>query len=281
SGRSAHLPEPTWPTLPGPGGTAPTPPGSPTPGVPGTDTGERDGSGSGMNTYAAGHSATVTIDSVVVSKVISGTSELATGSGEHRPGIDDLAIGESATFDITVTIPHGTTPQVVITDTVPFTNGIVRLDSASVTATGANLAPANPNPAPVISDSQLGDGIDDTAQFDFGQVVNNGSGALGADDQLVIEVTATLIDDTANTNAHGGELSNNVLVQFGPGLDASPSAPMDVVEPQLTIDKFGGITGGDAGDVVTYTVEIKHAAGSTADAHDLVFDDPLPPKLAL
>ena len=269
----------TWTSLPGTGGTAPNPTGSTTPGAPGSDTGERDGSGSGMNTYVADDSAVVTIDSVVVSKVVSATSEPATGDDEHRPGVHDLAIGESATFAITVTIPHGTTPQVVITDTVPFTNGIMRLDSASVVSVGANLSADTPNPVPVIGDNQLGDGIDDTASFDFGQVVNSGSGALGADDQVVIQVTATLVDDTANAN--GDALTNTVLVQFGPGLDASASAPMDVVEPQLAIDKAGDITGGDAGDVVTYTVSIGHAAGSTADAHDLVLDDPLPAKLAL
>src|SRR5690625_6022423 len=182
--------------------------------------------------HHAADSADVTIDSVVASKVVSDTSEWATGDEEHRANVEDLAIGESATFDITVTIPHGTTPQVVITDTVPFTNGIMRVDSASVISVGANLNADVPSPAPVISDSQLGDGIDDTVVFDFGQVVNDPAGSSSTEDsQIVGQVVATLVDDSANQN--GDALTNNGLVQFGSGLDASASAPVDVVEPEI------------------------------------------------
>src|SRR5690625_2349223 len=93
-----------WTSLPGGQGTSTNPTGSNTPGASGDDDGARDGSGSGMNDYHVGDSADVTIDSVVASKVVSDTSESATGDEEHRPNVEDLAIGESATFDITVTI---------------------------------------------------------------------------------------------------------------------------------------------------------------------------------
>ena len=267
-----------WTSLPGTNGTTSNPTGSTTPGTPGSDSGERDSSG-GINDYADSGSDTVSVESVAVTKGVTATSETETGDSEFRPGVPDLVVGESATFDITVTIPEGTTPQVVITDTVPFSNGVMRVDSASVVSVGANLNPAVPSPVPAISDTQMADGIDDTVSFDFGQVDNTPDNAVTVDDQIVVRVIATLVDETANVN--DDDLTNNVLVQFGPGLDASASADVDVVEPILSLDKSGSITQGDAGDSVTYTVTLQHTGGSAADAQDLVFDDPLPADLAL
>ncbi|MBS3820322.1 MAG: isopeptide-forming domain-containing fimbrial protein, partial [Phycisphaerae bacterium] len=268
----------TWTSLPGTNGTTSNPTGSATPGTPGSDNGERDSSG-GINDYADSGSDTVSVESVAVTKGVTSTSEIETSDGEFRPGVPDLVVGESATFDITVTIPEGTTPQVVITDTVPFSNGLMRVDNASVVSVGGNLTPAVPSPSPAISDTQMGDGIADTVSFDFGQVDNTPDNAVTADDRIVVRVEATLVDEAANVN--DDDLTNNVLVQFGPGLDASASADVDVVEPILSVDKSGSITQGDAGDSVTYTVTLQHTSGSAADAQDLVFDDPLPADLAL
>ena len=125
----------------------------------------------------------------------------------------------------------------------------------------------------------MGDGINDTVSFDFGQVINAADGVVDAADRVVIQVVATLVDEAANAN--GDELTNTALVQFGPGLDASASADIDVVEPLLNIDKSGSITQGDAGDVVTFTITIDHLPASAADAHDLVFQDMLPADLVL
>ncbi|MGB0513928.1 MAG: isopeptide-forming domain-containing fimbrial protein, partial [Wenzhouxiangellaceae bacterium] len=268
----------TWTSLPGAGGTASNPTGSTTPGASGDADGERDGSG-GVNDFSATGSAGVTIPGVGLTKAVIATSELDTGTGEFRPTIDDLAVGESTTFEIAATLPEGTTPQLVIQDTLPFANGVMRLDSASIVSLGANLTADNPAPPAMISDAQLSDGINDTVSFDFGQVINAADGVVNADDQVLIRVDATLVDQPTNTN--GFALTNTALVQFGPGLNASASAGVDVVEPILNIDKSGGITQGDAGDPVTFVITINHLPASSADAHDLVFQDVLPAGLVL
>jgi len=267
-----------WSSLPGSNGTSSNPTGSSTPGGSGSSTGERTGSG-GVNDHTDTGSASISVDSVVLSKAVISTSESDTGSGEFRPAIEDLVIGEAASFEIVATLPEGTTPQLIITDTVPFSNGVMRLDSASVVSIGANLTADDPAPPALISDAQLSDAINDTVSFDFGQVINAADGVVDANDRVVIQVTATLVDQAAN--ASSDELSNTALVQFGPGLNASASAAVDVVEPLLNIDKSGSITQGDAGDAVTYTITINHLPASAADAHDLVFQDVLPPALVL
>ena len=267
-----------WTSLPGLNGTTTNPTGSANTGTSGSATGERDGTG-GVNDYTDSGSANVNIPGVGITKSVTDTSEMETGSGEFRPAIDDLVIGEQATFTIVATLPEGTTPQVVITDTLPFANGVMRLDSATVISEGASLTPTNSFPSGVISDAQLGDAINDTVSFDFGQVINVANGMVDDDDRIVIEVIATLVDVAANNN--GDELTNTALVQFGPGLDDSASAGIDVVEPILEIQKDGDITQGDAGDSVIYTVTIEHAPNSAADAQDLVFQDSLPAGLTL
>ncbi|MEM7053203.1 MAG: isopeptide-forming domain-containing fimbrial protein [Pseudomonadota bacterium] len=269
-----------WTSLPGPNGTPGNQTGSTVPGTAGSSTGERDGSG-GLNDYSDSGSANVNIPGVGITKSVTATSETETGSGEFRPAVDDLVIGEQATFTIVATLPEGTTPQVIISDTLPFTNGVMRLDSAAVLPlpAGTNLTPDTASPVPSISDAQLSDGIDDTVSFNFGQVINTADGVVDDNDRIVIEVVATLVNESANSN--GDELTNTALVQFGPGLDASASAEIDVVEPILEIQKDGSITDGDAGDPVTYMVTIDHATASAADAQDLVFQDVLPAGLTL
>ena len=268
----------TWTSLPGSNGSGSNPTGSTTPGAPGSVTGERDDSG-GVNDFTAAGGANVNVPGVGLTKSVITTDEIDTGNSEFRPTIDDLVVGESATFEIVVTLPEGTTPQLVISDTVPFSNGVMRLDSANIISVGARLTPGNAAPPAMISDAQRTDGINDTVSFDFGQVVNTADGVVDARDQVVIQVSATLVDEAANANSDA--LTNNALVQFGSGLDASASADIDVVEPLLNIDKSGSITQGDAGDVVTFTITIDHLPASVADAHDLVFQDMLPTDLVL
>jgi len=264
-----------WTSLPGTNGTADA-----TPGTPGSVDGERTGSG-GVNSHFDSTQADVAIAPVTLAKSVFATSSTFTGDGEFRTGVDDLAVGETATFRITATIPEGTAPQVVITDTLPFSNGVMEVVGQSVISIGSNLSVTNDPPVTAVRDDQLDDLLDDTVEFDFGQVVNDPDTSTGdpGEDQIAVEVVGRLVDGTDNTN--GDALTNNALVQFGSGLDASASAGIDVVEPLLDIVKDGSITQGDADDTVTYNVTIGHQAATATTAHDLVFLDALPPSMTL
>lgn len=267
-----------WTSLPGTNGTAVNPTGSLAPGAPGSNAGERDDSG-GVNDYTGSDIAIVDIPGVGIAKRVSTTNQVASGTLQYRPLVTDLLIGEQATFEIVATLPEGITPSLIITDTLPFTNGVMRIDSAQVISVGGSLTPDNFAPTGVIEDLQLLDGINDTVSFDFGEVINTADMDSNSDDQVVIEVVATLVNVPANVN--GDALNNSVLVQFGSGLDASATAPLDVIEPVLNVVKTGSISQGDAGDPVTYTVTISHANTSTAIAQDLVLEDILPAEVLL
>jgi uncharacterized repeat protein (TIGR01451 family) len=266
-----------WSSLPL-NGTVGNPTGSVVPGAPGSGTGERNGSG-GINDYNANDNALVTIASVVLAKAVVATSEPSTGTAEGNALLEDLAIGETADFLVTATIPEGTVPQVVISDTLPFTSGVMEVVSATVETVGANLTPTIAVPIPTITDTQLADGVDDTVSFDFGQVINAADGVSNADDQITVRIVARLIDVVANANTD--TLTNSALVQFGPGLNASANASVDVVEPLLNVVKSSVSTQGDAGDTVVFTIDVSHVAASRSDAHDVLLTDSLPLGLTL
>ena len=59
------------------------------------------------------------------------------------------------------------------------------------------------------------------------------------------------------------------------GVPLEDSETIDVVEPVLTFDKGIDIEEGDAGDRITYTLEIAHDGTSTGPAYDLVVNDTL------
>ncbi len=268
-----------WTSLPGPNGTTVNPTGSSTPGASGSVNGERDGQG-GINDYTQSADATVGIQSIVLNKAVTGTSQLSTGTSQFRATLDDLTIGETVDFEIIATIPEGTTPQVLISDTMPWTNGVMEIVSATVVSVGTNLTTGLTPPSPAtLTDLQLSDGVNDSASFNFGQVVNTADGVSDEKDEIRVSVTGRLLDRAPNQS--GDLLTNTALVQFGPGLNASASAQVDTVAPVLAIVKSGNITQGDAGDTVIFTITVNHPAASTADAFDVLLSDDLPAGLTL
>lgn len=125
-----------------------------------------------------------------MSKSIISTSETSTGSAEHNAGIEDLTVGEAATYRLVVTVPEVTSSQIVITDNLPATAaGVMEVVSIDSVTIGANLNTAL-NPFGTISDANLGDGINDTVIWDFGQVVNSDTdGVTDDDDRIIIILT--------------------------------------------------------------------------------------------
>ena len=126
----------TWTSLPGLRGTLVNPTGSSTPGGSGAGDGERNGSGGGTtepNDYIAGDIASVTVHSPIYSKTITASSEAHTTIPAH-------AVGEVATFSLSVTVPEGTTPSVQIVDDIPDGLDYVLGSAELITANGQSTA---------------------------------------------------------------------------------------------------------------------------------------------
>jgi fimbrial isopeptide formation D2 family protein/uncharacterized repeat protein (TIGR01451 family) len=203
----------------------------------------------------------------VLTKEIVATGNPDTGTSQFDPTVPDLAVGETLTYRLTITLPQGTTQNLNLADLLP--PSLTPL-SAQVISIGGGLTAG----APVITISGQ------TVSIAFGDVVNGSAAAVDANDRIVIEVNA-VVADVAGVVA-GAQLVNAADTTFtigGRDGELTAAAPAELVEPELAITKQVDHTTGDAGDVFTYTVTIQHAAGSTSAAYDLSLQDVLDPVL--
>ena len=220
--------------------------------------------------YSVSDDATVSVDGALITKSVISTSETASGSSQGDPAAPDLVIGETVTFEIVVTLPEGTGP-VTITDQLPLGAGVLSYVSGEIVSIGSNISGSTLSvgaiPGASVSDSNS-DTFDDQVSLNFGNltVAANGT-AQGSDDQIVVRITA-LVEDTPS-NANGDAISNAADVDYGTGNEGA-IAPVDIIEPELVIDKARDVADPDAGDTVTFTVTLDHTAASSADAQDVV-----------
>jgi uncharacterized repeat protein (TIGR01451 family)/fimbrial isopeptide formation D2 family protein len=218
-------------------------------------------------TGATAEAVTVLMPVTLVKEIVATSPDL--GSAAFDPANPDLAIGGTVTYRLSATLSEGT-QRLVITDTLP--EGLVFMEGR-VVSVGAGLPPALAAVAPTLSGQ--------TVRFDFGVVVNAGNNDP-SDDTLVVEVIARVADVPANQ-------AGTVLANAGTATVSSPTDPArpggtetandiaraDVVAPSLVLAKT--TEGGFArpGEIVTYTLTLRHAPGSTAPAYDLVIADTL------
>lgn len=251
---TAHL---VWTSLPGPNGTPTNPTGSTTPGTPGAGTGERDGSG-GPNDYVDSDNKVFPLAQPQIRKM--------------QPA-NPWTIGEYITFTLAITLPEGTTSNVVVTDTLPLG---LRYLSYTLDASGFGV----PGLAPGGVVTNAGDGND--IVWNLGTVVNP------ADNDTVNNVffihVATVVENIIE-NQHGDVLQNGAALGYSAGTEGPKrvdggTVTVELVEPTLQIHKtvVGSTTPLDAGDLVTYTLVISHELPSIV-AYDAVVTDVLPSTL--
>jgi uncharacterized repeat protein (TIGR01451 family)/fimbrial isopeptide formation D2 family protein len=213
---------------------------------------------------------TPTIDKSVVA-----TGDANTGSGFVSAANPDAAPGETVTYRLTVTVGEGT-QRLVVSDSLP--TGIV-FESARVTGIGGDITGSalavNAAPTSVSGGAY---------SFDFGTITNRGDNDRDAGDTIVIEVQGRV----APTATAGSTLTNVGKAEtFGavgnkPGLvTVTDDAKVDVVRPDLVIDKVANKAVIDGGDVVTYTITLRHDAGSTSAAYGVNLADTLPAGVTL
>jgi len=281
------------------GGTDPNPTGSTIPGAPGDPDGARDDSDDGSlpNKYFAEDSNNIfTMDRPTIVKTLETTGDPNTASDQYGAGREDLAIGETVTYLLTVTYPEGTTPDSETLDDGESDNEDLEIIGAEVVAIGANLSGFNYS----IGDTDLtsafitlsddnGDGIIDRATFDNGDILNTPDGVDDTNDQLVLQITARVDDNPSNED--GDEITNRGRNRWtnvnGDIIGTSDPLDSDIVEPALTLDKSvtaasnpeavitnGDVTGVDIGDTITFTLTLENTG--TGPAYDIRITDTLP-----
>ncbi len=214
--------------------------------------------------------AMVTMASPQVSKTLTDTLESHTSS-------PDATIGEQVTYQVEVTIPPSTTDDVVLRDTLPVGMAFVSFDSLTA---DADLSSSEGTFAAILSGLGSSDVSNGGRQLDIdlGTVTNSGSSPA----TLTFEFTAAVRNVSGNqdtTNPNQRRNSAQLRVD-GSNLASNLSAGVRIVEPDLTITKSADPTTADAGDIVTFTIEVNHpTAARTATAFDVVLTDTIPTGL--
>lgn len=246
-------------SLPG-SGTIGNPTGSNTPGAAGSSTGERNGSG-GLNDYAAATSTNITVPNGSIIKAITSTSIAATTG-------NNVNVGETITYTLSVTLPEGSSPTTLVVDTLPAGLSYV-VGSASLDTTDFN------GTASLVSAVAAGNNV--TFTLGTVTVANDNDSAT---DTFTISFTALVQNVVGNDGLLPGQTSlpNSATLQVNGGaVQTSNTVTATVIEPQLQITKtlLNPDTTVDAGTVMDYQVVIQHTAASSGPAFDLALADAL------
>ncbi len=297
-GNTANL---VYTSLPGANGTTANATGSGNTGLAGSPAGERNGSG-GINSYQRTASANLTTKNITRTKTLIGT-EL------NNPGNNAAAqatIGELIDYQMVVTIPEGTTPNLVLVDTLD--NGLALAgdcamalpyaitisDPADVTTSLSGWPSACPsttagnNPLVSAPGGTAGDS-GRRIRWDLGTVTNSDTDNTTAE-TITISFRAVMLN--LNTGAHNNQnipatnRRNGLVVSYGStNMSAVYSGNVAIVEPVINTAKSVSSGPYNAGDAVTYTIALTNpptnaspTLGSTT-AFGVTLNDPLPSML--
>lgn len=256
-----------------------------------------------LNNYANTDQTTIVLDGPTIDKQFQdgSLSDDDTGMNNNTERDDAVAVGETVTFDIVVTLPEGTTRDLVIQDFLPDdllldtsfgTGGYQVITNAALSGLLTQDFDGTVNATPTITPTAGGGGT--TYGLDFGNTVAT-SDNNGENNSFVIRTRAIVANDAGNQA--GTTLTTNAQLNYTDPesgttpVDDSVAGPVTgdvdpqitVAEPTLTIDQtVNGVTSVtelDAGDAVQYVITIANpdnAADTDADAFDLSFSDAIP-----
>jgi uncharacterized repeat protein (TIGR01451 family) len=197
-----------------------------------------------------------------ISKVVTGTSVPDTGTAIGAPLLDDLAIGERVSYRIVAAFDEGSIDNVVITDTLESAadpNGpMLEFVTGNAIFIGDNIS--------ITTDGTAVPGPGNSIVLDLGTVTNNADLVNDANDTIVFELVARVID-LAN-NVSGVTLNNTIELTADGGVTESADVDIEVVEPVINASKtFTDLTEG----VATISIEMDNSGNSAA--YELTFTD--------
>lgn len=205
---------------------------------------------------------TVTVSTVSVTQ----GGESGTGSSSLNRNLTDVSIGEQIKLQVLVRVPQGTTPLVV--EVGP--PDAAALAAAAAVPQGARLAEWDlvvsrveflgnsiTSPTLLVGSSASPGSPSGTWTFNFGNIVNAPDSRNDAGDTILVQATIAIRDSLASDP--GALLLLAARCLYGVGTVAG-GATLEVVGPSLSIATSLNIATGDAGDIRTATLVIRHTA---------------------
>jgi LPXTG-site transpeptidase (sortase) family protein len=184
-------------------------------------------------------------------------------------------IGETLTYQIQLVVPPGLLTGLTAVDVLDAGLAFDECLSASVSAPATvttTLAGGFADACPADSGDPNVTNSGHNITFDFGDVENTSA----TDDATITVLYNVIVLDTASNKDGVNDINNAVTWTWdGGSLDGS-AAPVEIIEPDLLIEKTVDREVIAIGRTVTYTIDIAHTAASRADAYDVVVTDVVP-----
>ncbi len=187
----------------------------------------------------------------------------------------DVVIGELVTYTATITLPEGTTADLNLVDLLQqglaFKEVVSVTGSADVSFTPETATITKQGNGPINEGRRLTQPI--------GTVTTSNTGTGGGDDTITIVYTAVV---TNRTNSdHNETRKNQAEIDFaGDTLsDAANRPALRLKEPLLEIETIADRSDADAGDLITFTVTVDHAATGRPGAYDLEISELVPANM--
>lgn len=219
-----------------------------------------------------------------VEKEVTDTSQSHTPFRSGVP-INQLTIGEEATFTLVATFPDGTTLDSKLEDLLPTNDVALEFISSRIVSVGQDLSISG---ASTVGEAATActPSADNCLNWILGTVTNIPDVAEepDANDQFVVELVARVLDDPLNSGAPGEDKNlTNVGALISSAAILTSTAPFDIVEPKLRLQKLtsnGSIEKTTAaGAIERFTLTVQHRPLSTATARSLVITDRLSPEM--
>ncbi len=217
---------------------------------------------------------TVTLLNNAMSKSVAETNLAATTD-------PDVAIGEILTYQIVLSVAPGQTNTALLTDTLD--KGLAFVDCVSIEPSSSDLTTdladgfTGACTNPTVSEEPAGsaEAVDQGRKvvFDLGNLTNSAP----TTETLTVLYRAVVLNTVENQNADN--LANSAVWSFEDGSLSAAAAAVQVAEPDMKILKSADATSVRNGDVITFTITVRHSATSAADAYNIEFVDALPSQL--
>ncbi len=245
--------------------------------IPNTVTVADDGS-NGPEPTPENNTATDT-DNIVSLPKVDLTKTLVATNQAFSSG-SDVAIGEILTYEIVMTLPHGTMQDASLTDVLERGLAFVGCESLVTSSNGLTSSPNDfdticSSPTVGAEPSSSSDPTDQGRRvvFAFGALTNNDA------DNATLTLRYQVVALDSAVNVRGGALGNRVDWTWRGGSLQRAAERVTLIEPTLALHKSPSPRVLPPGDQVTFTLTIEHTSSSDADAFDLELADVLPVDL--
>ncbi len=204
------------------------------------------------------------------------TKTLVSTSEPYTNGTKNVMIGEVAEYSLNLTIPQGTTNNVILTDILPsnlqYNTGtaMIMRSTGNITATGFTFTQVG-------TYEDYTGSINPQLTFNLGNITFPGTNGLN-NATISIIFNATVLN--TNINQEGAVIPNNVTFNFtnasGTNQKLTGVGPnLTVITPQLSTTKIANPTSVEGGQTVNFTIQVNNNVTNGAPSYDVQITDPL------